>query len=208
MSVGTWIVSAYAPAALVAAASTVTGKVRPVGALATAAAAVAGPAVAAYTAVLVSDTAVPAWHDGHREMPFVFAGSATCAAAGLGMLGASLTDAGPARRAAVVGATTELVATRVMKSRMGIARETYETGSAGRLMTAAECLVAGGALVAATAGRRSRLVSAAAGAALLAGSACTRLGVFRAGVASANDPRYTVEPQRARLESAAGTPRG
>ena len=34
------------------------------------------PGVAAYTAVLVADTAVPAWHDGHREMPFVFIGSA------------------------------------------------------------------------------------------------------------------------------------
>jgi formate-dependent nitrite reductase membrane component NrfD len=205
MSVGTWIVSAYAPAALVAAASTVTGKARPVGALATAAAAAAGPAVAAYTAVLVSNTAVPAWHDGHREMPFVFAGSSTCAAAGLGMLGASLTDAGPARRAAVVGAMTEVVATRLMKARMGVARETYETGSAGRLMTAAERLVAGGALVGAIAGRRSRVVSAAAGAALMAGSACTRFGVFRAGVASAKDPRYTVEPQRARLASGAGS---
>ena len=50
-------------------------------------------------------------------------------------------------------------------------------------------------------GGRSRVAAAAAGAALLAGSACTRLGIFRAGVASAEDPHYTVEPQRARLDS-------
>jgi hypothetical protein len=36
---------------------------------------------------------------------------------------------------------------------------------------------------------------------LLAGSACTRFGIFEAGQASARDPRYTVVPQRARIES-------
>jgi hypothetical protein len=35
---------------------------------------------------------------------------------------------------------------------------------------------------------------------LLAGSALTRFGLFAAGMASARDPRYTVEPQRERLE--------
>lgn len=34
------------------------------------------------------------------------------------------------------------------------------------------------------------------GLALLAGSACTRFGVFAAGIASAEDPKYTVVPQR------------
>ena len=38
-----------------------------------------------------------------------------------------------------------------------------------------------------------------AGAALMAGSACLRFGVFDAGQASARDPRYTVVPQRERL---------
>jgi hypothetical protein len=90
-----------------------------------------------------------------------------------------------------------------MRDRMGIARETYETGSAGDLMKAAERLTVGGALLGAALGRRSRVAAAVAGAALLAGSACTRFGVFRAGLASAKDPRYTVEPQRGRLSSAA-----
>jgi hypothetical protein len=53
--------------------------------------------------------------------------------------------------------------------------------------------------VAAVAGRRSRLVSGFSGAALLAGSLCTRFGVFEAGRASAVDPAYTVVPQRERL---------
>jgi hypothetical protein len=38
------------------------------------------------------------------------------------------------------------------------------------------------------------------GAALMAGSACLRFGVFEAGQASARDPRYTVVPQRERLD--------
>ena len=204
MSIGTWFVSAYAPAAVVASLTDVTGLFPRVGRLATATAAVAGPGVASYTAVLIADTAVPAWHDAHRELPFVFVGSATCAAAGLGLLGAARSDTGPARRAAVLGAVVETAATRRMRSRLGIVRETYESGSAGQLMKAAEALAIGGAVLGALFGGRSRAAAAVAGAALLSGSACTRFGVFRAGVASAEDPRYTVEPQRARLDARNG----
>ena len=38
------------------------------------------------------------------------------------------------------------------------------------------------------------------GAALMAGSACTRFGIFEAGQASARDPKYTVVPQRERVD--------
>ena len=34
----------------------------------------------------------------------------------------------------------------------------------------------------------------------MAGSACTRFGVFEAGQDSAKDPKYTVVPQRERLD--------
>jgi hypothetical protein len=37
--------------------------------------------------------------------------------------------------------------------------------------------------------------------ALLASSACTRFGIFHAGVASAEDPRHTIQPQRARVDA-------
>jgi hypothetical protein len=36
--------------------------------------------------------------------------------------------------------------------------------------------------------------------ALMAGSVCTRFGVFEAGQASARDPKYTVVPQRERVD--------
>jgi hypothetical protein len=66
-------------------------------------------------------------------------------------------------------------------------------------MRAAIALTAGGAAGTLLA-RRSRTVAVLSGAALMAGSACTRFGVFEAGQASARDPKYTVVPQRERLE--------
>ena len=104
MSVGTWILSAYTPLALGAAASAVTRKLPRAGLAATLPAAVLGPAVASYTSVLLADTAVPAWHDAYRELPFVFAGSAVTAAGGLGMLAVRPDDARQAIRFAVLGA--------------------------------------------------------------------------------------------------------
>jgi hypothetical protein len=53
-------------------------------------------------------------------------------------------------------------------------------------------------------GRPRRLVAALSGAALLGASAATRWGVFHAGMASARDPKYTVVPQRQRLNERAG----
>jgi formate-dependent nitrite reductase membrane component NrfD len=84
MSVGSWLLAGYVPAAGAAALCDLSGAVPAIGALATGVAALAGPAVATYTGALVADTAVPAWHDGHREMPLVFGASAASAAAGLG----------------------------------------------------------------------------------------------------------------------------
>ncbi len=69
-------------------------------------------------------------------------------------------------------------------------------------MRAGQTLAAAGT-VAALLGRRSRAVSALAGAVLLAGSAVTRFGVFEAGQVSARDPKYTVGPQRERLRERA-----
>jgi formate-dependent nitrite reductase membrane component NrfD len=217
MSMGTWILTAYGPMAGLAGAAELQqylpgalrngvlgrllgGAATPAGALA----ALAAPAVASYTAVLLSNTATPSWHEAHRELPFVFVGSAAAAAGGLGMIGASLDDARPARRLAVGGAFLELAAERKMEQSMGITAEPLHTGTAGRLMSASRALITVGALTAAFLGGRSRTASVLAGSALMAGSACTRFGVFEAGQASARDPKYTVVPQRERLNARAG----
>lgn len=202
MSIGSWLLMAYGPVVGAAAVSDLTGWLPRAGRAATLGAAVIGPAVAAYTAPLVANTAVPTWHEGHRELPFVFVGSAAAAAGGLGMLVAPVTQAGPARRAAVFGAALEVAAVKKMERGMGLAAEPLRTGSPGRLMKAAEVLTVTGAVLGGVFGSRSRLAAALGGLAALAGSACTRFGIFHAGVASAADPKYTVQPQRERLDRA------
>ncbi|WP_225840222.1 NrfD/PsrC family molybdoenzyme membrane anchor subunit [Streptomyces sp. NK08204] len=203
MSVGSWLLAGFVPAASAAALADLTGRLRPVGTLATAGSAVLGGPVAAYTAALISDTAVPAWHQGHRWMPFVFVSSGLSAAAGLGLVAAPPAETAPLVPLAVGGGLAEVALTKVMEQRAGVAKEAYETGPAKKFLRTAEILTVGGALLAAVR-PRSRARSVAAGAALLAGSALTRFGVFHAGLISAEDPKYTVVPQRARLDGADG----
>ena len=212
MSVGTWILTLYGPFAGLAATAELRGLLprrlrdglvgrllglsgRPAGLVA----AVTAPAVASYTAVLLSDTATPTWHAAHRHLPFVFVGSASAASGGLGMIGAPVHEAGPARRLAVGGALLELAVEHKMEQAMGITAEPLHTGHAGPLMKASKAFTVLGALGAATLARSSRPAAVVSGAALMAGSACLRFGVFEAGQASAKDPKYTVVPQRERL---------
>ncbi|WP_017584810.1 NrfD/PsrC family molybdoenzyme membrane anchor subunit [Nocardiopsis ganjiahuensis] len=199
MSVGSWLLMGYGPLAGAAAVTAATGWFPRTGTAATIGAGALGPLVATYTAPLICDTAVPSWHEGYREMPFVFASSAAAAAGGVGLLASPTAQSGPARRVAVGGALTEVAVSSFMEHRMGLVGEPYGQGRAGALTRAAKALTLGGA-AGAVLGRRSRALSALSGAALVAGSALTRLGVFQAGVQSAADPKYTVVPQRQRLE--------
>jgi hypothetical protein len=201
MSVGSWLLGGYTPLALVAAGSAVTGRLRFLGAAATAGTAALGPVITTYTGALLSDTAVPAWHDGYREMPFLFAGSGAMAAGGLGLAGAPADERGLARSVAVLGAALELAAGHRMKSRLGFVAEPYQHGRSGLLMRAGQ-LTAVASTAAALVTRTPR-ASRCAGAGLLLSSVLTRFGIFSAGMASARDPRYTVRPQRERLRARA-----
>ncbi|MEH1099828.1 NrfD/PsrC family molybdoenzyme membrane anchor subunit [Micromonospora sp. CPCC 205561] len=211
MSVGTWILSAFGPAAGIAAAAEgaawlpergLPGLARrllpPVGHAAGLAAAATAPALATYTGVLLADTAVPSWHEAYPELPTIFAGSALASGAGVGLIAAPAAQAGPARRMAVAGAALELYGSHRVETRLGLLSEPYRVGSAGRLLRAGRALTVIG-VAGALLGRRSRRLSALSGAALLGASVATRFGVFHGGVASARDPKYTVVPQRERL---------
>lgn len=198
LSVGTWILSPFATFAAATAATEVTGSFRRTGNLTGVAAAVIGPALATYTAVLFSNTAVPTWHEAHRHLPVLFGSSAAAAGGGFGLVFASVADNEPAARLAVTGAVVELATERKMEHDLGMLADVYSKGRAGTLMTASKaCLVAGalGAVV----GRKRRWSAALSGLTLLAGSALTRFGVFDAGIASANDPAHIVVPQRERI---------
>ena len=205
MSVGSWLLALYGPCAGAAGACAVTGRLPRAGALATFGATALGPGIATYTAALLGDTAVPAWHDAHREMPYLFAGSAASAAGGLGMLAVRPAHAGQAVRFAVLGAAVELTAKSLLLRRLGPAAEPYQSGRPGTLMEAAEVLTAAGLAGAVLTAGRSRAAMAISGAALVAASALTRFGIFEAGLASARDPKYTVGPQRERLRQRASS---
>jgi hypothetical protein len=213
MSIGTWLLTAFGPGVGAAAvwellpvrwrsarpARLLRALSRGIG-LASAATA---PGVATYTAALLAQTAVPGWSEVRGALPFVFAGSAAASGGGFGMLAAPLDEAAPARAFAAVGAAGELVASRVMERRMGLIREVYHQGAAGRCRRGAELLTVAGLAGALLTAKRSRAGAAASGIALLSGSALQRFGVFEAGVASTKDPRYVVVPQRERLDAAA-----
>ncbi len=200
MSVGTWTITVAGPATGLAAARSLLGWFPRAGAAGAGVAAVLGPLLSAYTAVLVADTAVPAWHGALRELPFVFAGSSAASAGGAGVLLTPVAHAGPARRLAVAGAIGELAAVHRMERSLGELAEPYRAGTAGRLArTARACTAAGAGILAVRGGRR--LAAAGGGALLLAGAALQRWAVFKAGIASAEDPRYTVGPQRARVRA-------
>ena len=207
MSVGSWLLTAFGTATGVAATAEVLGVGHRAGRVAEGAAALVAPAIATYTAVLLADTAVPAWHEARAELPFVFAGSALAGAAGLALALAPTGEAGGLRRAAVLGALLELVAAQRMERRLGELAEPLRSGRAGILGRIARLSTAAGSLAVAAAGRRARAGRLVGGVLLLAGSAAERFAVFHAGVASAGDPRYTVGPQRRRLEEVAATDR-
>ena len=201
MSVGSWLLAAYSPLAATCALTELLGKPQLVGRGATLGAAVVAPAIATYTAVLIADTAVPAWHSAYPELPFLFAGSSLAAASGIGLVAAPPSQAGPARLGAVLGAALEAAAAGRMRRRLGLVGGPYHRGRSGALVTAGEALSLAGACTGASAGRRYRSVAAAGGLGLLVGSALTRFGIFEAGVQSAHDPKYTVIPQRERLDA-------
>lgn len=202
MSIGSWVLAAHGALTAAAAASAVTGLLPAAGTAATLAAATTGPVMATYTAALIANTAVPAWHEAHRELPFLFAGGAMAGAGATAMLTTPRDQAAPARRLAALGALAEIAAEHLMERRLAALAEPYRRGAAGRLIRAARLLTATGGLLSAAlevTGRASRTTSVLAALTLTAGAVCTRFAVLRAGRASAADPMYTIGPQRDRV---------
>ena len=212
MNLGSWILSAFSAGAGIAAAAEIdrmTGERLPLGILrgvlraaedpAGLEAAAFGPALAVYTAVLLADTANPTWNASRGELPFVFVSSASIAAAGLAMVTTPTAQAHPARTLALLGVTGDLLATTAMHRRMDpVAAEPLQHGRAGLMLRCSQALAVAGGLGTLLGGRR-RGAAVFSGLALMTASALTRFGVFEAGIHSAKDPRYTIEPQKRRL---------
>ena len=154
---------------------------------------VAGLPLSVYTAVLLGDTANPAWHEGRRDLPFLFAAGAAASAGAAGVLTTPPEHAGPARRAMLIGTVGSQVAETVMERRIGGVARAYATGEAGRYCRTARILDGAGLALSLARGRRVRRLGAGL---LLAGAAASRFAVFKAGFQAAEDPRYLLEAQR------------
>ena len=201
MSVGTWLLSAFGATVTASTAAELLGWERGSRLLEVAAAAL-GPFITVYTAVLIADTATPVWREASQTLPFLFAASGAGAAGAVGAAFAPAEQSGFARRMMLAGAFGLPVAGRVMEHRLGpFMAEPYHQGKAGSFRSVAEALsLAGGAI--GVLGRKSRTATRAAAACVAIAGVFERFAVSAAGTQSAKDPKYTVRPQRERLDAA------
>jgi formate-dependent nitrite reductase membrane component NrfD len=199
MNLGSWVLLVSGGASTTAALLQLLDKLRPVRIAASIAAALAGPPLATYTGVLVADTAIPVWHEGRHELPWIFGASAAASAGAAASIFTPTRDAGPARRVAVAGVLAEGALMQAMELRLGKVGEVYHQGASGKLSWAAKGLSVAGAALLAKRGRQSRTSAVVGGAMVCAGELCLRWAVFKAGFQSARDPKYVVESQRRRI---------
>jgi formate-dependent nitrite reductase membrane component NrfD len=198
MSIGSWTLGVSSTASSISAFLSAVGWLRPISDGARGVAAISGAPLAVYTGTLLSDTAIPVWHEARKELPFLFGASAMASAGAAAVIAVPTGEAAPARRLAVGAAVAENAVMVVMERRLGMLGEPYRQGEAGRYAKLAKTCTLGGAGLLALGGRRSRLAAAAGGALVLAGEVALRWSVFKAGFQSARDPKYTVVPQRER----------
>lgn len=204
ISVGSWLLTATGTATGLAATHQTLGWFPRLGRVAAPVAAVLGLPASTYTAALVANTAVPVWHEGRFELPFVFAGSAAASAGAAATIFTPRRYAGPARRLTFVGAALEGVATQAMERSLGGLGEPYRKGAAGRYLKASKALTSAGAALVSLHGAKRRSTAVAGGTLVLVGGVLLRWAVFKAGFQSAADPKYTVEPQRRRADRRTG----
>jgi formate-dependent nitrite reductase membrane component NrfD len=199
MSVGSWILGASSGTSVTAALLALTGRLRRLKAGAELVSFLLGPPLTTYTGALIANTAIPVWHEGRHELPWLFGASASATGGAATALLLPPDVGGPARRLAVGGAAAELVTTKLMERRLGFVGEVYKQGEAGRAARVAKACTSIGAGLLAWKGPRSRAVTVAGSALVLAGGLAMRWSVYKAGFQSAQDPRYTVIPQRERI---------
>jgi formate-dependent nitrite reductase membrane component NrfD len=195
MNLGSWLLLGSGALTTAGTALDVTGVMPRTRSALQAAAGIAGVPLSVYTAVLLGDTANPAWHEARRELPFVFAASSAASAGAAAVLATPVEHAAPARRAMMLGAVGSQIAETHMERRLGGIADAYSTGAAGRYRQAARVLDGAGVVLSLAGGRRLRRLGAAL---VLGGAAASRFSVFKAGFQAAEDPRYALETQRER----------
>ena len=200
LSVGSWVLAAMTPAAVVAAlASGEDGTIGALGSASEGLSAALGVPLAAYTAVLLANTAVPVWQESRRALPALFVASAVSGAAGLLELApATERERRVVRAFGLIGRIGELAAARWVERDAGridrVGRPLRE-GPSGAMLRAAKAATTA-AVVLALAPGRGRAQRMATGLLGTAGAALVKLGIFYAGAPSVRDPRASFELQR------------
>jgi len=119
MNVGAWVLLVNGGASNTAAVLELLGILRPIRLLAGVVAAFFGPPLATYTGVLIADTAIPVWHQGRQELPWLFGASAAASAGALACVFVDPAHAGPARRLATGAVAAEEALFETMEKRLG-----------------------------------------------------------------------------------------
>ena len=202
MSVGSWILAGSGATTGLATANALLGWFPGLARAAKPAAAALGLPLSTYTAALVAQTAIPIWHEARQDLPFVFAAGAAASAGAAATALTPVSHARAARRLALLGSAAEVLTVQAMERRLGELAEPYHAEAAGTFAQTARALTVGGALLIGGAAARSRAAAITGGALVMAGALCERWSVFKAGFQSARDPRYTIGPQRARIDGA------
>jgi formate-dependent nitrite reductase membrane component NrfD len=200
MSVGSWILAAAGPltagSAILARRRGFLGRV---GDLFGALAGLVGMPLTGYTAVLLSNTAVPLWQETRRSLPAAFTASAMTAAASLlDMMYLEEGSVRIVRRFGVVGKVAEIAAMRAVEQeaeRVERVGRPLREGLGGSLWRSAKVLTGASLALSLLPGKR-RAIRTAAGMLGTAGAIALRFGVFHAGKSSARDPRATFGHQR------------
>lgn len=201
MNMGSWILAGAGPltagSALLGRAR---GSLRRIGDLAGYLAGALGMPLTGYTAVLLSNTAVPLWQEARRSLPVAFTASGMTAAASLLDL-VELDDRSEriVNRFGVIGKVAEIAAMRAVEEEVerveAVGRPLHD-GVGGALWRASKLLTGASLVVSLLPGNR-RVVRAAAGVLGTAAAVALRFALFHAGKASARDPRATFQHQRA-----------
>ncbi len=192
MSVGVYLFGIFSGGTMTAAASELSGLLPPLGRLGEIVAGLTGPFMSVYTAVLIGDTVMPAWHNGRKTMPALFAATSASTAAGIGLWVVPAAEAKAVRRLALAAAPAVTLALARLKAELGeFQHEAYQRGKAGTFAHVSRLLNLGGFGCALFA-RRSSAAAKIAGAMLLGAGLCERFAVYHAGKISAEDPSFTI----------------
>lgn len=186
MSVGSWVLALATP---LSAGSAILP--RPFDRLLGVGAGALGMPLATYTAVLISNTAVPLWNSARRTMPLLFGASSIASMAALfHFMNLGERERRIVRRFGLIGQATELLAAAAVERdihKVPRVAKPLRDGFSGFLWEAATVCTASALVMSLLPGegRKKRMFTGALG---LLGGACVRFGIFYAGKRSARDP--------------------